>query len=570
MDGVTIYPAAGMLVMAIEAARQLADPTLTVTGYTLRDVQFLQALKVSSAPEGVETQLHFHPFRGSDKRSKGYHFALYVHSIDTWSQVCRGSITKNFLENGVEVDDGQESSRERSRIRDLYESGANACEDPINSSQFYDNAASYGCDFGPTHQVLDGIHYNDAGEAKASISLDSWVDKVSSDKIRPHVIHPTALDGVAQLAMAAFSQGSKIPFPTMVPTNVKSLWISNALLNRSSEAKLETYAKTTFRGYREADFWIAALNEENEPRIVVENWRQMSVTTLDAFQSHDTDPRRLCYKMVWQPDFEMLSQGQVAEHCTAAASKVRVPPGALVDRSELVALYFMSSTLEAMQHENFTLLSPHLLKYLEWIKHSFSQSKLETQAAKDPKGKNFLHDREYRDESLEVLAQSGAQGTLIVAVGQALLSILRGEMNPLDLLFSKDLVQKFYHGATFAMSYAKIAAYVDLLAHKNPSMRVLEVGAGTGAATAPIMQTLGCGSDSREERGIPRFERYDYTDISPAFFEKAKERYKSCEDRMNYIVLDVEEDPISQGFEANHYDVVVCGLVSFFHLSCSE
>lgn len=42
----------------------------------------------------------------------------------------------------------------------------------------------------------------------------------------------------------------------------------------------------------------------------------------------------------------------------------------------------------------------------------------------------------------------------------------------------------------FSVSYRKVGAYLSIMAHKNPQLRVLEIGAGTGSSTAQILPYL--------------------------------------------------------------------------------
>jgi acyl transferase domain-containing protein len=58
VNGALIYPAAGMLVMAIEAANQMADLSRLIRGFELKDVRFMRALTVPQTIDGVETSLH--------------------------------------------------------------------------------------------------------------------------------------------------------------------------------------------------------------------------------------------------------------------------------------------------------------------------------------------------------------------------------------------------------------------------------------------------------------------------------------------------------------------------------
>ena len=50
---------------------------------------------------------------------------------------------------------------------------------------------------------------------------------------------------------------------------------------------------------------------------------------------------------------------------------------------------------------------------------------------------------------------------------------------------------------------------------------------------------------------------YTYTDISPAFFAKAADSLAAYRDKMIYQVLDIEKPPVSQGYKAHSYDIVI-------------
>lgn len=78
----------------------------------------------------------------------------------------------------------------------------------------------------------------------------------------------------------------------------------------------------------------------------------------------------------------------------------------------------------------------------------------------------------------------------------------------------------------------------------------------------PLIETLS--RHGHGEDGTPRFEHYTFTDISPSFFEKAQEMFKDHSSRMSFRVLDIEKDPIKQGFEAEGYDLIVAANVSWF------
>lgn len=101
---------------------------------------------------------------------------------------------------------------------------------------------------------------------------------------------------------------------------------------------------------------------------------------------------------------------------------------------------------------------------------------------------------------------------------------------------------------------------MDFLAHANPGLKILEIGAGTGSATRFMLDRVT--QQLKDGSYAPRLERYVFTDISPGFFDKAKHTFDQYLDRMEFATLDIERDPLVQGFQENEYDVVVASDVS--------
>ena len=78
-----------------------------------------------------------------------------------------------------------------------------------------------------------------------------------------------------------------------------------------------------------------------------------------------------------------------------------------------------------------------------------------------------------------------------------------------------------------------------LAIHQTPSQRILEVGAGTGGMTNQILAIL---HQIKERTGGTAFSEYLYTDVSSAYFDKARERFGNDTDRMSFKILDVDQD----------------------------
>ena len=138
----------------------------------------------------------------------------------------------------------------------------------------------------------------------------------------------------------------------------------------------------------------------------------------------------------------------------------------------------------------------------------------------------------------------------------ALPEVLHGREDPLTLLFSsgEPTAADLYLKAPVAraanrMLEVAVRALVDTLP-RGRRLRVIEVGAGTGSATASILPVLPDGG----------FD-YMYTDISAGFFAEAEARFGDGGGCIEYRPLDIEKDPVAQGFDLHGYDLIIASNV---------
>ena len=153
----------------------------------------------------------------------------------------------------------------------------------------------------------------------------------------------------------------------------------------------------------------------------------------------------------------------------------------------------------------------------------------------------------------------GAELELTSACASRLAEVLQGRIDPLTLLFpegSLALTERLYRDSPPARTYnALIGKAVSSLASSIQSkrggkapIRLLEIGAGTGSTSAHVIPLL------------PRDVDYTFTDVSPAFLNRARESFADRSD-VKYALLNIEQDPGGQGFDAGVYDIVLAANV---------
>ncbi|TDZ30822.1 Highly reducing polyketide synthase alt5 [Colletotrichum spinosum] len=556
LNGSPIYPGSGMIVMAIEAARQLsADLGHQPSGYRLKNVRFLRAVNVNESEHGVEAQIHMRPRRSVTHNSGRSWYDWRVFSTttgDEWTECAHGSIR-------VETEP-QETPRSAARrlarnasLRGSYQAAVDECEHSVHRDQFYDNLRRCGFEYGPFFRQLRGVSYSRNGRAAATLPLRGYADRMPHAAEDPCVIHPTTLDNLVQLQIVALSLGGWNKVPTMMFSHVREMWLSQKLLTAPGNPVLAASSHETFRGFREAEYsTVALLADTQEPVFAVEGERGTAITSL-SLADVDAGTDRLCYRMDLQPALSLLTGPEAAELLEKRFVDFEPPSAETVDRGDAIALHYIERAVRQLEttEVRFDEGRKHLQRYVRWMSRVCNDR---SKYSLESRGRSRL-----RIEDVLSEADLEPSQRLVSKVGENLRSILTGRSDALQTIFEGKLADGFYHSAMFTVSYQKIGAYMSLLAHQNPNLRVLEVGAGTGSSTAHILSALT--QHQGNSQSSVRFAEYAYTDISPGFFEHAKERFQQHAGRMRFQKLDVEADPAEQGFEAGSYDVIVAGNV---------
>ncbi|RYP44081.1 hypothetical protein DL768_009426 [Monosporascus sp. mg162] len=217
-----LYPAAGFVAMAIEAARQCQE-NRSVSTYVLRDIQITSALVLADKSSDAECIIELRP---NNATSSWQRFSISGSQDGAPLQEhCSGLL----LVESAPVE-GSSAALEkaldsRNRVK-VYEKTAGVSNAVIDHDTFYEKLASMDMTYGPAFRNIRSLR---VGEWSSCCTLTVPSSQtLQSPQVaaftRPHVIHLTVLDAMLHAAFAA-SMGAGV-YETAVPSSIGQLVVA--------------------------------------------------------------------------------------------------------------------------------------------------------------------------------------------------------------------------------------------------------------------------------------------------------------------------------------------------------
>ncbi|KAL4967685.1 type I polyketide synthase [Aspergillus stella-maris] len=547
IDGVILVPAAAMVVMAIEGLMDVLGDEASLTGIELRDVEFLHPIRFAQNRDEVETQLTL----AAVSRPEVFicfHFMLFVFEGGSYTECCRGNI-RGCFDGDIRpshMPDGPSLSAWASSVR-------GAC---VRSVDVYSNPPSGGIQYGPYFQNLHSVRVGPKGQGAGEVDIDGWKEYTHGQDEGPnYIIHPCTLDALAQLVLPALSGEEDMgTLPAMVPAKASRIWIDTSAARPQQSGWLAAVASGKCVNRGTASTIIALTQETAVPILGIEGLQSRFIDSMPATSSStSSNAGHLCTRLLWKPDITTMDNKQVREEITRGRPNEPVTAISRYRNLQSAILYFIHTTLEYLDMHSPVHIPDHLQEFfIPWMK---DQQKALQQDASTAAVQELLANKATAEDFIAETEGSGVEGHFFMQIGRNLLPILRGEIDPLDLMFRDGLADRYYEEMLSSPFYAHpVMVYLQHMCFKNPWLNVLEVGAGTGGQTLRLLEALFA-------HGIPGCKRYDYTDISPAFFGRARDRFRKYKGVMHFRTLDISRAPVLQSFRPAEYDLVIASHV---------
>lgn len=432
-----------MLVMAIEAARQLSvNFQDQITGYSLKDVHFLQAIVVDESDHGSEAAIYMRP-RKQVTNNTGQiwrDWRIFRVSGDQWSECAYGSIRVEVEPEGLPgLTEAADVRAERftKSTRAAHQDSVSKCSLGVFHEQFYKNlSAKSGFDYGPHFALLRELSYDKAGHASARLNLKDYAASMPYAEEDPCVIHPSTLDAIGHLHVVALSKGGWQAIPTQMFSHVKDIWISHKLLSLPGNPAMYLSTNETFRGFREAEFSTRALLAESlEPVVVADGLRTTAITSLTlSIGSVGDGTDGMCYGIQYQPYFSLMTSVQIQEYLRRYfAADARYAPASKtdIDRGDAMSWHFMTITAKKLEELRPRQYKDHLERYVIWLRTVVQEGDSWSLESRGLQGKMTIE---------QILGEANVPlHVLTKAVGEKLYEILTDQIPPLQIIFGGTL-----------------------------------------------------------------------------------------------------------------------------------
>jgi len=285
---------------------------------------------------------------------------------------------------------------------------------------------------------------------------------------------------------------------------------------------------------------------------------QLEGLAVSRLSTHDQqEDRPLLARTVWGKDIQSSGFDTPGVMETPGYTVDRAVLNAVCDRT---AYFYLRQLTTQISYEQASLTAQHFQYLFDW---AINQVIPTIQAGRDSRVRaEWTTDTHATIDEWGKQFQGCIEFELVQAVGKAIPSVMCAssmsdatphEGSMLETLMKDNKWTRFYHQA-MGMWQANqlVGSAVGQIAHRYPNMRILEIGGGTGATTTAALAQL---------NGY--FSSYTFTDISAGFLHGAPDNFSMYPgaERIHYAVLNIEKIDEESNLGEHTFDLIIASNV---------
>ena len=389
----------------------------------------------------------------------------------------------------------------------------------VPSAKWYNAMSKDGLQFGHHFQSLESIRTSTTSNQSATANVRN--NRQGDEKF--YHLHPTIIDSALQLVSCAAIEGLSRKYRKLLPTVVESM----SIIRSSHDVNVSVSAASAVGDSIVGDGVCLA---ENKPVLEMSG---LGMSPLIDMEEPVHGDKHALARYTWGPHIDFMALQDLINPTLDRSTFTPL-------LNELAQLCVLHSSRRLAK---LTTALPHMEKFRAWVEASAAKITSPILLAMD--------DASIGAQIIDVVheLEPTPGGCAALAMREIQISIEKlfvGEVHSLQVLKANDLLDKVY---SFTEACDR-SLFLRHLAHSKPNLRVLEIGAGTGATSKTILAHLIL------PNGQPLYSRYAFTDVSSDFLAAAKENMKDIPN-MDFLPLDISRAPAEQGFDGQQFDLVI-------------
>ncbi|EXJ69156.1 uncharacterized protein A1O5_08091 [Cladophialophora psammophila CBS 110553] len=500
LQGQIVFPGAGYVVMAMEAAVKLSGER-SIQLLEVLDVKIDKAVTFEDENSMVELNLSLdvNPSQTTD--------AYAVCSFTITSCLARETGPTRSVAGTLAITYG---SATREALPAPSDEPAHLND--ISIDRFYNMLDEAGYNYTKQFRGITGLRRGN-GRAYGTINFHRL-----EDGHRNMAIHPSTLDVAFQSMIGAYAApGDGLLRSLLVPTGIDRIalnpWVAHWINDSSSQVDFISTNLSSVGTNMQGDI------EVFDPETKTTMLHIEGIGFKPTFPPSAADDHDMYTKWSWGPLNPDPLLDEVDRHATEQDKK----DVAVIER---VTYWYIRFVLDSVTAEDREKAPFHFAKYIQWCEYVLSETQV---------GRNVWYtpdwDKDTRADIEEMIRKNISQPfiRLIQRVGEGALQTFRNNENAFDLLDHDGLLTEFYSGeVSYGQSYYYHQRMLEQITHRYPNIDVLEVGAGTAGATRLFL--------NHDELS---FNSYTFTDISRTFFEPAAQDFGRHAAKIDFRPLDI-------------------------------
>ena len=493
--GSKTFPVAGYVAIAGECVRQLSESKLEF--FSVKDLSISSALVFNSDDE-LELHTKLRPQGLNEENRQWYEIEIASHHGGQSIGVCTGLVAREAV---LDTEMLQDLTRNEGFHR------------PVSSNYWYDMIADRGLKYGASQRGLSDISV-DLTENKASATIMPMLDTTDP------VAHPVFIDHCLQVSMIAACKGQgRLLADLSVTTSIQHLVVSN-----DAWGKLRVNAVVIPGHPQDSTCTFSAVNESGLPILS----GQCKITPIPDLE-RQSDGKLFSF-INWDTDSTYHNLNQFL-----ASFQSDLDPTVVVER--LALLYALRSEDVGAQNQTY---SKRLLKMIG--------TRRKGRFGLIPDVSPFVECEPSSRTKLINLLKAQISGTELSSIGHALQRCLTDHTPFSGSDSERQLLLDQLH--PLIRNSGTLCESLRLLAHKNPKLKVLELGSGTNDSTNLVLKAL------RTQFDEPLYSSYLSAMTSLDATTNLKESLRG-NSNVQPLFFNAEKNIEEQGLKAGNYDLII-------------